>query len=307
MHERIIIVGSGPAGLTAAIYAARENFRPLVITGVETGGQLTLTSSVENFPAFPEGISGFGLTGLMTRQAERFGARFVHDIVVQINLQDQPYKVMTGGGTYDADCIIIATGTSSKWLGLESEKKLVGKGISSCATCDGPLFRGKDVVVVGGGDTAMEDSLFLANFANSVTIIHRRDKFRASMIMQQKVLSNEKIKVIWNSEVIEAIGNSRLEAIRIRNVRTGTESVWKTGGLFVAIGRKPNSDFLKGVLLLDSLGYVQTTDEVRTGYRGVYVAGDLADHRYRQAITASGSGCKAALEAREFLLDLRSS
>ncbi len=305
MSEKVVIIGSGPAGLTAAIYTAREDFRPVVITGVETGGQLTLTTSVENFPAFPNGISGFDLTDLMAKQAERFGARFVNDTVEQIDLEATPYNIRTGSGSYEADCIILATGTSPMWLGIESERKLMGKGISSCATCDGPLFRGKDVVVVGGGDTAMEDSLFLAKFANSVTIFHRREKFRASRIMQQKVLSNEKISVIWNSEVVETIGNGRLEAIRIRNAKTGTETVREVGGLFVAIGRKPNSDFLKGVLPLDRAGYVQTTDEVRTGYRGVFVAGDLADHRYRQAVTASGSGCKAALEAREFLLDLQ--
>ena len=305
MVEQIVIIGSGPAGLTAAIYAAREDFQPVVISGIETGGQLTLSTSVENYPGFPEVISGFDLTDLMARQAGRFGARFIHDTVEKINLDHFPYTVRTAGDIFETQCIIIATGTSPRWLGLDGEKRLMGKGVSSCATCDGPLFKGKDVVVVGGGDTAMEDSLFLAKFASSVTIVHRRDRFRASKAMQNKVLSNPVTSVLWESEVVDLMGASKLEAVRIRNQKTGEDTVLKADGLFVAIGRSPNSEFLKGVLPLDKMGYVQTTEEVLTDYEGVYVAGDLADHRYRQAITAAGSGCKAALEAREYLLDLQ--
>ncbi|MCL4330325.1 MAG: thioredoxin-disulfide reductase [Candidatus Thermoplasmatota archaeon] len=305
MVEKIVIIGSGPAGLTAAIYAAREDFQPVVITGIDAGGQLTLSTSVENYPAFPEAISGSDLIGLMTRQAERFGTKFIHDTVEEINLNVFPYVVRTSGNQFETECIIIATGTSPKWLGMDGERRLMGKGVSSCATCDGPLFKGKDVVVVGGGDTAMEDSLFLANFASSVTIVHRRDRFRASKAMQNKVLLNPRIRVLWESEVVDLIGTDKLGAVKIRNHKSGEDTLLRADGLFVAIGRKPNSEFLRDVLPLDKLGYVQTTGDVMTGYKGVYVAGDLADHRYRQAVTAAGSGCKAALEAREYLLDLQ--
>ena len=304
MTENVIIIGSGPAGLTAALYTAREDFKPLVITGVEAGGQLLLTTTVENFPAFPEGIYGSELIDLMRKQAEKFGARFVGDNVVSIDLKSKPFKVKTQSQEYESHSIIIATGASAKWLGIPSEKNFIGKGISSCATCDAPFFKKKDVAIVGGGDTAMEDSLFLTKFVNSVTIIHRRDSFRASKIMQERVKNNPKIKIIWNSVVEEIKGDPKVESITIKDVNSGEKSDMKIDGLFVAIGYKPNTDFLKGSLDLDEAGYIITQDEVKTKIDGVYVAGDVADHVYRQAVTAAASGTKAALEVRAYLQNL---
>ncbi|MCL4371825.1 thioredoxin-disulfide reductase [Candidatus Marsarchaeota archaeon] len=304
MVDNLIIIGSGPAGLTAALYTAREDFKPLVITGVEAGGQLLLTTTVENFPGFPNGIYGSELIDLMRKQAEKFGARFLGENVEGIDLSSKPYKVTTQSGSFEANSIIIATGASAKWLNIPSEKQFIGKGISSCATCDAPFFKGKNVVVVGGGDTAMEDSLFLTKFVNSVTIVHRRDAFRASKIMQERVLSNPKIKVIWNAEVLEVKGNGKVNAVVIKDVKTGATKEMQADGLFVAIGYKPNTDFLKGKLKLDEAGYIVTKDEVKTDVEGVYVAGDVADHVYRQAVTAAASGTKAALEVRAYLQNL---
>ncbi len=304
MTENVIIIGSGPAGLTAALYTAREDFNPLVITGVEAGGQLLLTNIVENFPAFPEGIYGSELIDLMRKQAEKFGARFIGDNVVSIDLKSRPFKVKTQSQEYESHSIIIATGASAKWLDIPSEKNFIGKGISSCATCDAPFFKKKDVAIVGGGDTAMEDSLFLTKFVNSVTIIHRRDSFRASKIMQERVKNNPKIKIIWNSVVEEIKGDPKVESITIKDVNSGEKSDMEVDGLFVAIGYKPNTDFLKGSLDLDGAGYIITQDEVKTKIDGVYVAGDVADHIYRQAVTAAASGTKAALEVRAYLQNL---
>jgi len=304
MTENVIIIGSGPAGLTAAVYTAREDFNPLVITGVEAGGQLLLTSIVENFPAFPEGINGSELIDLIHRQAEKFGARFIGDNVVSVDLKSKPFKVKTQTQEYESHSVIIATGASAKWLGIPSEKNFISKGISNCATCDAPFFKNKDVALVGGGDTAMEDSLFLAKFVKSITIIHRRDSFRASKIMQERVKNNPKIKIIWNSVVEEIKGDSKVKSIIIKDVNSGKKSEMDVEGLFVAIGYKPNTDFLKGSLDLDEAGYIVVQDEVKTKIDGVYVAGDVADHIYRQAITASSSGTKAALEVRAYLQNL---
>lgn len=299
--ENVIIVGSGPAGYSAAIYTAREDFKPLMITGVEAGGQLELTTTVENYPGFPEGIDGPDLMEMMRKQAERFGTRFVRDNVVDVDFTSKPLKVKTQSQEYYAKAVIIATGASAMWLGLESEKRLTGKGVSSCATCDAPFFKNKDVIVVGGGDTAMEDSNFLTKFVNSVTIIHRRNEFRASKAMQDKVLSNPKIKVVWNSVVEEILGDIKVNGIRIKDVESGKTSEIKTDGVFVAIGHKPNTDFLKGKLTLDSKGYIVTKDEVETAIEGVFVAGDVMDPFYRQAATAASGGVKAALRVREYL------
>ncbi|MEM0149788.1 MAG: thioredoxin-disulfide reductase [Candidatus Micrarchaeaceae archaeon] len=304
MVEDLIIIGSGPAGLTAALYTAREDFKPLVITGVNAGGQLLLTTTVENFPAFPDGVYGSELIDLMRKQAEKFGSRFIAEDVVSVDLSTRPFKIKVSSSEYQAKSIIIATGASARWLGIPSEQRFIGKGVSSCATCDAPFFKNKNVVVVGGGDTAMEDSIFLTKFTNSVTIIHRRDAFRASKIMQERALSNPKIKVIWDSAIDEIIGDSKVTGIKIKNLKTGEISQKDIDGVFVAIGYQPNTKYLAGSLALDDQGYIITKDEVKTDIDGVFVAGDVADRKYRQAITAAGSGAKAALEAREYLQKL---
>ncbi len=304
MVENIIILGGGPAGLTAALYAARDGFNPLVISGVNAGGQLLLTTTVDNFPGFTDGVQGPELMDKLKRQAEKFGTRFEQADVTEIDFSSSPYKVKVGSQEYEGRSIIIATGASAKWLGIESESKFIGRGVSSCATCDAPFFKGKNVIVVGGGDTAMEDSVFLTRFANSVTIVHRRDAFRASKIMQDKALSNPKIKVIWNSTVEEIMGDKRVTGVKIKNIVTNGTTEMQIDGVFVAVGYKPNTDFLNGKLPLDAKGYIITKDEVKTELPGIFVAGDVADHVYRQAITAAGSGAKAALEARTYLQSL---
>ena len=304
MVEDLIIIGSGPAGLTAAIYTAREDFKPLVITGLSSGGQLLLTTKVENYPAFPDGIDGPELVESMRKQAEKFGARFANEDVVDVDFSAKPIKIKTSSAEYEANSVILATGASAKWLGIPSEQKYIGKGISSCATCDAPFFKGKNVVVVGGGDTAMEDSLFLTKFVESVTIVHRRGEFRASKIMQGRVLSNPKIKVVWDSEVSEVLGNGKVTGVKIKNVKSGEVTEMNVDGVFVAIGYAPNTKFLQGKLKLDEQGYIITKEEVLTDIEGVFVAGDVSDRKYRQAITAAGSGSKAALEARAYIQEL---
>ncbi len=302
MMENVIIVGSGPAGLTAALYTAREGLNPLVISGMAFGGQLQLTTVVENFPAFPDGIPGPDLVMRIRNQAQKFGARFIDEDLTGIEADGDPFKVMVNEKEYESRSIIIATGASAKWLGLDSEQRLIGRGVSSCATCDGPLYRNKKVAVVGGGDTAMEDSLFLSKFAREVIIIHRRDKFRASKILQSRVMSTSNIKIRWNSIVDEVIGSEFVKGIRIKDTVNGTLDEIQIDGLFVAIGHAPNTSFLKGKLKLDEKGYIITRDEVFTDIPGIFVAGDVADKRYRQAITAAASGAKAALEVRAFLM-----
>ena len=304
MVENVIILGGGPAGLSAAIYTAREGFDPLVIAGFNAGGQLLLTTVVENFPGFPEGILGPDIVARMRQQAERFGARFADANATAVDFGKKPYAVIADGKAYEASCIIIATGANAKWLGIPSEQGFVGKGVSSCATCDGPFFKGMDVIVVGGGDTAMEDSLFLTKFAKSVTIVHRRDAFRASKAMVERVKANPRIRIMWNSVVEEIKGGLRVEAVRIRNLVTNETTEMPIGGVFVAIGYTPNTELFKGKLKLDEKGYIVAKDEVLTEIEGVYVAGDVADRLYRQAATASGSGVKAALRAREYLQGL---
>ncbi len=307
MVENVIIIGSGPAGLGAAIYTAREDFKPLVITGVPAGGQLLLTTKVENIPGFPDGIDGPEFIDNMIKQAEKFGARMVNENVVDIDFSSRPYKVKTESQTFETHTMIIATGANARLLGIPSEMEHMGVGVSTCATCDGAFFRGKDVTVVGGGDTAMEDSLFLTRFCPTVTIVHRRGEFRASKAMQQKVLSSPKIKVVWDSEVLEIQGKEKeggVTGVRIKNNKTGAESVIPCKGVFIAIGHVPNTKFLAGKLKLDDLGYIITKNEVLTDIPGVFVAGDNQDRYYRQAGTASAAGIKAALRVREYFQNL---
>jgi thioredoxin reductase (NADPH) len=303
--ENLIIIGSGPAGLSAAIYAARDEISPLVITGTSAGGQLLLTTTVENFPGFPDGIEGSELIDLMRKQAEKFGARFVDGDVSKVDFSARPFKIWVGEQLYEANSVIIATGASAKWLGLESEKKFIGKGVSSCATCDGPFFRNKNVIVVGGGDTALEDAIFLTRFANSVTVVHRRDQLRASKIMQERAFSNPKIKFIWNTVVDEIKGDTKVNWVRLRNVITNELTEMPIDGVFVAIGNQPNTKPFEGQLQLDEHGYIVVHDIVFTNVEGVFAAGDVADHFYQQAITAAGTGVMAALRVREYLNKLK--
>ena len=299
MAEKLVIIGGGPAGLSAAMYAAREGFEPLVIAGFAAGGQLLLTTVVENFPGFPEGIEGPEIIMKMREQAEKFGSRFVNENATGVDFSSKPYRIMTDNKTYEAETVIIATGADSMWIGIDSEKKFMGKGVSSCATCDGPFYKGKEVIVVGGGDSAMEEALFLTRFANSVKIVHRRDAFRASKIMQEKVLHDPKISVIWNSVVDEIKGEQKVGSVVINDVNTGEKKELKIDGVFVAIGHKPNTDIFKGKLRMDEKGYLITKNEVETDIDGVFVAGDVYDSYYRQAVTASAGGVKAALKVRE--------
>ncbi len=304
MTEKVIIIGSGPAGLSAAIYTAREGFNPLVISGYSGGGQLILTTLVENIPGFPDGIMGPEYMQMLIKQAKRFGARMVDRDVTAVDLKSKPIKVTVEDQVYETDTLIIATGANAKYLGLPSEKKFMGRGVSSCATCDAAFFKGKKVVVVGGGDTAMEDSLFLTRFASEVSIVHRRDSFRASKIMQERVMSNPKIKVVWNTTVDEIKGDKVVSSVVLKDVATGQTREMPIDGVFLAIGYEPNTKLFKGQLQMDELGYLVTKDEVKTEVEGVYVAGDVADRTYRQAGTAAGSGIKAALCVRAFMQEM---
>ncbi len=300
--ESVVIIGSGPAGYAAAIYTSREGMKPLLITGNETGGQLELTTTVENYPGFPEGLEGPELMRLFERQATRFGTRFISAEVTAVDFSASPYKLMlSNNGSVYARAVIIATGASARLMGLDSEKRLLGRGVSTCATCDAPFFKGKEVVVVGGGDTAMEDALHLAEFAKSVTIVHRRESFRASRIMQQRVFAQPRISILWNTAPEEVLGDTKVSGVRLKDLSDGTIREMRIDGVFVAIGYNPNTKFLGGAIPLDDNGYIITTDEVMTGIPGVFAAGDVADKRYRQAVTAASSGVKAALEVRAFL------
>lgn len=299
--ENVVIIGSGPAGLTAAIYAARAELKPVVISGMQPGGQITLTTMVENFPGFPDGIMGPDLMDNMRKQAERFGTRFIDEEVIEVDFKSKPFTIKTDSQEIKTKAVIIATGAVAKWLEVPGEKEFMGKGVSGCATCDGFFFRGKEVVVVGGGDTALEDALYLTKFANTVTIIHRRDQFRASKIMQQKVFSNQKIKVIWDSVVVEIKGDSKVTGVKIKNVKTGEEKELKTDGVFVAIGHSPATEIFKGQIEIDDQGFIVKKENTETSVKGVFVAGDVADRRYKQAIVAAGEGAKAAIDVEKYL------
>jgi len=302
VSKDVVILGSGCAGLTAAIYAARGNLKPLLVDGHESGGQLRLTTDVENFPGFPEGVLGPELIEKMRRQAARFGTEFLNGEVSAADLSRRPFRLtVSGHGDVETRTVIIATGASARMLGLESERRLLGHGLSTCATCDGFFFRGKEVVVVGGGDSAMEDGTFLTKFATKVTIVHRRDALRASKIMQDRARKNPRIGFVWNSAVEEILGKERVEGVRLRHLGTGATDDLKTDGVFVAIGHTPNTRIFEGQLELDKAGYIVTRGGSTTSVPGVFAAGDCQDYVYRQAVTAAGSGCMAAIDAERFL------
>jgi len=299
----VVIMGSGCAGLTAAIYAARANLKPLVIRGLEAGGQLTLTTLVENFPGFPKGVQGPELIERMQNQAAEFGAEFTEGHVSGADLSRRPFVIDLGSETVEARTLIIASGASAKMLGLESERKLLSHGVSTCATCDGYFYRGKEVVVVGGGDTAAEEAMFLTRYATQVSIIHRRDQLRASKIMQDRLHRNPKIKFIWDSLVVDVLDVDRGEVtgIKLKNTKTGGETLKSCDGVFMGIGHSPNTSLFRGQLEMNEVGYLTTHDGSKTNVPGVFAAGDVQDHVYRQAITAAGSGCMAAIDAERFL------
>jgi thioredoxin reductase (NADPH) len=300
-HSQVIIIGSGPAGLTAAIYAARANLSPIVIGGYVPGGQLMITSDVENFPGFPEGIAGPELMARLREQAERFGSRIVDVDLERVDLSGRPFHLWADGREYTADTVIVATGASALWLGLENETRLRGRGVSACATCDGFFFRGKSVAVVGGGDTALEEATFLTRFATEVTIIHRRDQFRGSKIMVQRALDHPKVRTLLNKQVVDVLGDQVVSGIRVRDTVTGEQSDHPVDGVFLAIGYKPNTDVFRDWLTVDDNGYLVVQDETGSSVEGVFIAGDVHDHRYRQAVTAAADGCKAAIDAERWL------
>jgi thioredoxin reductase (NADPH) len=300
--REVIIIGSGPAGFTAALYAARANLAPLVLKGLDAGGQLMLTTDVENYPGFPEGILGPQLMAHLEAQAARFGAEILPVHVTSVDLRSHPFDVQAGERSWRGQTVIVATGATARWLGVPGEEKLRGRGVSACATCDGFFFRDRELIVVGGGDSAMEEAIFLTKFASRVTIVHRRDGFRASKIMQERALSNPKIEVIWNATVEEILGDEAVTGVILRDTITGASRELATDGVFMAIGHDPNTDLFKGQLELDEDGYV-IVDEPRTvtSVDGVFAAGDVTDRIYRQAVTAAGQGCKAAIDAERWL------
>ncbi|HEV2283253.1 MAG TPA: thioredoxin-disulfide reductase [bacterium] len=299
--HNVVIIGSGAAGLTAAIYAARAALRPIVIAGSQHGGQLTLTSDVENFPGFEDGIQGPDLMGAMRKQAERFQVEFIDGDATSVDFRRRPFQIVAGDETLLARTVIIATGAGTNWLGLPNEQRLVGHGVSSCAPCDAFFFRGKEVAVVGGGDSAMEEALFLAKFATKVTIVHRRDTFRASKIMADRALRSEKIGVRWNTVVEDVLGNGKVNGLVLRDTVSGRREEFHTDGLFVAIGHHPNTELFRGQIDLDANGYIVLDHHTMTSVDGVFAAGDCHDHRYRQAVTAAGYGCMAAMDAEKYI------
>jgi thioredoxin reductase (NADPH) len=301
-HVRLVIVGSGPAGWTAALYAGRAELEPVVIAGLMAGGQLMLTTDVENYPGFPEGISGPEMMERFQAQALRFGSRVYQEDATRIDLSQRPFRVETSERAFTADAVILAMGASAKWIGIESEQRLMNRGVSACATCDGALYKGKEMAVVGGGDTAMEEALFLTRFAPRVTVIHRRDKLRASKIMGERAAKNEKIRFLWDSEIDEVLGGDFVEGVRVRNLKTGAKSDVALEALFIAIGHKPNTDLVAGQVALDDTGYIKVeSGSSRTSLEGVFACGDATDPTYRQAITAAGTGCMAAIDAERWL------
>ena len=304
----VIVIGSGPAGYTAALYAARARLNPLVFEGsVTSGGALMNTTEVENFPGFPDGVLGPDLMDAIRKQAERFGAELMPDDVAEVDLTASPKVIRAGSDTFLAKTVIIATGSSYRELGIPGEKRLSGHGVSWCATCDGFFFRDRDIAVVGGGDSALEEATFLTRFARSVTVVHRRDTLRASKIMQDRAFANPKVRFAWDSEVVEVVGKDRVTSLKLRNVKTGAESTLDVSGIFVAIGHDPRSELFTGILATDAEGYLMVDQpSTRTAIEGVFAAGDVVDHTYRQAVTAAGTGCAAALDAERWLADQES-
>jgi thioredoxin reductase (NADPH) len=305
-HSKVLILGSGPAGCTAAIYAARANLSPILVAGLQPGGQLTITTDVENYPGFADTIQGPWLMEQMQKQAEHVGTRFLHDTIVRVDLSRRPFTAYgDSGDIYTGDTLIISTGATARWLGLETEKKYQGFGVSACATCDGFFFRGREVAVVGGGNSAVEEAIYLTNHATKVTLIHRRDSLRAEKIAQDRLFKNPKVRVIWDNVVEEVVGNDNppgVTGLKLKNVKTGEKGELKVDGMFVAIGHTPNTELFKGMLDMDEEGYLITApDSTATNIPGVYAAGDVQDKIYRQAVTAAGTGCMAALEADRFL------
>lgn len=304
-RHAVVIIGTGPAGFTAAVYAARANLNPVVFRGPEPGGQLVTTTDVENYPGFPDGILGPDMMEKFEGQAKRFGADVRYGTVTQVDFSERPFKLVVDEETpVLAETVVISTGASAKYLGLPNEKRLLGRGVSACATCDGAFFRNVDVVVVGGGDTAMEEALFLTRFATRVYVVHRRDELRASKIMQDRAMANEKITFVWSSEVVEVLGENQVEGVRILDLKTNETRDLAVEGLFVAIGHKPNTDIFKDWLEMDSVGYIKThAGSTRTNVEGVFASGDAQDSIYRQAVTAAGTGCMAAIDAERYLAE----
>jgi len=306
-HHTLIIIGSGPAGLTAALYAGRANLSPVVFEGIQPGGQLTITTEIENYPGFPTGIMGPELMDIFRTHAHRFGAESVYKNITKVDLQQRPFRLWADESEYTADAVIVSTGASARWLGIPSEKTYMGYGVSACATCDGFFFKNQGVIVVGGGDTAIEEATFLTKFASKVTIVHRRDQLRASKIMQEKAFKNPKIEFVWDSVIEEILGKEEngkkaVTGVRLKNVKTDEKSVLNTDGVFMGIGHKPNTELFVGQLQLDEHGYLLTQGKgTRTNIPGVFAAGDVADSVYRQAVTAAGSGCQAAIDAERWL------
>jgi thioredoxin reductase (NADPH) len=300
-HVKVLVLGSGPAGLAAALYAARAELAPVVLTGMQLGGQAALTFTVENYPGFPEGVGGAQLGELFQKQAEHFGARVEFDSAHEVDLSTRPYKITTDTGEYLADTLIVTTGASSNQLGVPGENELTGRGVSYCATCDGWFFKDKKVVVVGGGDSAVEEALFITRYASSVTIIHRRAELRASPLLQKRAMEHPKVSFIWNTVVTEVLGTEKVEALRLKNVETGEEAILETDGIFIFIGHTPNTQMFQGKLEMDNLGYLKIDERMQTSKAGVFAGGEVADPHFRQVVTSAGMGAAAAIQATKFL------
>lgn len=300
-HLKVLVIGSGPAGYAAALYAARAELKPLVLTGMQLGGQAALTHTIENYPGFPEGVGGAELGELFQKQAERFGARTEFDLANAVDFSRRPFRVTTDSGEYLADTVIVSTGASPNHLGIPGEVELTGKGVSYCATCDGWFFKDKKVVVVGGGDSALEEGLFLTRYASEITIIHRRDELRAGALLQKRAFANDKIKFIWNTIVTEVTGQDKVQAVRLKDVASGTESTLETDGVFIFIGHTPNTQIFQGHLELDALGYIKVNERMETSVEGVFASGEAADPHFRQVVTSAGMGAAAAIQATRYL------